>query len=256
MSGHSKWSTIKRKKGANDAARGKIFTKLARELQMAAREGGPETESNVRLRLAVDSARAENMPKDNIERAIRRGAGLDKDAEAIEEIWYEGYGPNGVAILVECLSDNRNRTISEVRRCFSRAGGSLGEPNSVAWQFTARGYIAFNRQDEDGHAIGTDPEEIFMAALEAGAEDVVVSDEVVEIYTERTALAQVAQTLQEQGYSPNESELYMQPNVPIELDAEAGLTVLTLVESLEDLDDVTKVYHNLEITDEMVAQLA
>lgn len=256
MSGHSKWSTIKRKKGANDAARGKVFTKLAREIQIAAREGGPETESNVRLRLAVDNARAENMPKDNIERAIRRGAGLDKDAEEIEEIWYEGYGPNGVAILVECLSDNRNRTISEVRRCFSRAGGSLGEPNSVAWQFTARGYIAFNRHDEDGNAIAIDPDEIFMAALEAGAEDVVVSDEIIEIYTERTALAQVAQSLQEQGYRPNESQLYMQPNVPIELDAEAGLTVLNLVESLEDLDDVTKVYHNLEITDEMVAQLA
>jgi YebC/PmpR family DNA-binding regulatory protein len=256
MSGHSKWSTIKRKKGANDAARGKIFTKLAREIQIAAREGSPDIESNMRLRLAVDNARAENMPKDNIERAIRRGAGLDKDAEEIEEIWYEGYGPNGVALLIECLSDNRNRTISEVRRCFSRAGGSLGEPNSVAWQFTARGYIAFNRQDEDGNPIEVDPDEIFMAALEAGAEDVVVSDEVIEIYTERTALAQVAQNLRDQGYNPDESQLYMQPNVQIELDAEAGLAVLNLVESLEDLDDVTKVHHNLEITDEMVAQLA
>jgi YebC/PmpR family DNA-binding regulatory protein len=256
MSGHSKWSTIKRKKGANDAARGKIFTKLAREIQISAREGGPEIESNMRLRIAVENARSENMPKDNIERAIRRGAGLDKDAEVIEEISYEGYGPHGVAMLVECLTDNRNRTISEVRRCFTRAGGSLGEPNSVAWQFTARGYIAINRQDEEGDPIAGDADEIFMAALDAGAEDVIVSDDVIEIYTERSALAQVTQTLQEQGYTANESELLMQPNVPVELDPESGLAVLNLVEALEDLDDVTKVYHNLEITEEMVAQLA
>jgi YebC/PmpR family DNA-binding regulatory protein len=256
MSGHSKWSTIKRKKGANDAARGKIFTKLAREIQISAREGGPELESNMRLRIAVENARSENMPKDNIERAIRRGAGLDKDAEVIEEISYEGYGPHGVAMLVECLTDNRNRTISEVRRCFTRAGGSLGEPNSVAWQFTARGYIAINRQDEDGNPIAIDPDEIFMAALDAGAEDVLISDEVIEIFTERSVLAQVTQALQGQGFNVNESELLMQPNVPVELDAELGLAVLNLVEALEDLDDVTKVYHNLEITEEMVAQLA
>ena len=135
MSGHSKWSTIKRKKGANDAARGKIFTRLAREIQIAARSGADPT-SNFALRLAVERARAENMPKDNIDRAIRRGAGLEKDAAEIEEVTYEGYGPHGIAIIVECLTDNRNRTISEVRRCFTRANGSLGEPNSVAWQFT------------------------------------------------------------------------------------------------------------------------
>jgi YebC/PmpR family DNA-binding regulatory protein len=256
MSGHSKWSTIKRKKGANDAARGKIFTKLAREIQISAREGGPEIESNMRLRIAVENARSENMPKDNIERAIRRGAGLDKDAEVIEEISYEGYGPHGVAMLVECLTDNRNRTISEVRRCFTRAGGSLGEPNSVAWQFTARGYIAINRQDEDSTPIALDPDEIFMAALDAGAEDVLISDEVIEIFTERSVLAQVTQALQGEGFNVNESELLMQPNVPVELDPELGLAVLNLVEALEDLDDVTKVYHNLEITEEMVAQLA
>lgn len=256
MSGHSKWSTIKRKKGANDAARGKVFTKLAREIQIAAREGGPDSEANVRLRLVIDKARAENMPKDNIERSIRRGAGLDKDAEEIDQIVYEGYGPHGVAVLVDCLTDNRNRTISEVRRCFTRANGSLGEPNSVAWQFTARGYIAFNRQDGDGKATGIDPEEIFMMALDAGAEDVVVSDDVVEVYTERTALIQVTQSLEAAGFQPNESELIMQPNVPLELDAEAGIAVLNLVEALEELDDVTEVYHNLEITDEMMAQLA
>lgn len=256
MSGHSKWSTIKRKKGANDAARGKVFTKLARELQMAAREGGADPEMNIRLRLAVDKAKAENMPKDNIERAIRRGAGLDKDADVIEEILYEGYGPYGVAMLVECLSDNRNRTISEVRRCFTRAGGSLGEPNSVAWQFTSRGYIVFHRQDEDGEALDVDPDTIFMAALEAGAEDVVVSEESVEVYTERTDLAQVTQSLVAQGLSPNESEITMLPNVPLSLNSEEGVDILNLVEALEELDDVTRVYHNLEITDEMFAQLA
>lgn len=256
MSGHSKWSTIKRKKGANDAARGKVFTKLARELQLAAREGGTDPEMNMRLRLAVDKAKAENMPKDNIERAIRRGAGLDKDAEEIEEILYEGYGPNGVAVLVECLSDNRNRTISEVRRCFTRAGGSLGEPNSVAWQFTARGYLAFYRQDEDGEALEIDPDAIFMAALEAGAQDVVVGEESIEVYTERTDLAQVAQALEAEGFVVNESEIIMQPNMPLELEPQAGVDLLNLVEALEELDDVTRVYHNLEITEEMFAQLA
>ena len=204
----------------------------------------------------MDKARAENMPKDNIDRAIRRGAGLEKDAAEIEEIVYEGYGPNGVAMLVECLSDNRNRTISEVRRCFSRAGGSLGEPGSVAWQFTNKGYIAINRQDDDGSDRGIDPEEVFMAALEAGAEDVIVSDETIEVYTERTALAQVAQGLEEAGFPADESELTMEANTPLALETDAGMTVLTLIENLEELDDVNKVYHNLELTDEMIAQVA
>lgn len=256
MSGHSKWATIKRRKGANDVARGKVFTRVAREIQVAAKEGGPDINANLRLRLAVDKARAENMPKDNIDRAIRRGAGLEKDAAEIEEIVYEGYGPNGVAMLVECLSDNRNRTISEVRRCFSRAGGGLGEPGSVAWQFTSKGYIAVKRQDEDGSDRGIDPEEVFMAALEAGAEDVIVSDDTIEIYTERTALAQVAQGLEEAGFPADESELTMEANTPLALDTEAGMSVLTLLENLEELDDVNKVYHNLELTDEMMAQIA
>lgn len=256
MSGHSKWATIKRRKGANDVARGKVFTRIAREIQVAAREGGPDVNANIRLRLSVDKARAENMPKDNIERAIRRGAGLEKDAAEIEEITYEGYGPNGVAMLVECLSDNRNRTISEVRRCFTRAGGSLGEPGSVAWQFTSKGYIAVNRQDEDGSDRGIDPEEVFMAALEAGAEDVVVTPDTIEVYTERTALAQVAQALEEAGFPADESELVMEANTTLALAGEEGMSVLGLIESLEELDDVSKVYHNLELTDELMAQVA
>ena len=256
MSGHSKWSTIKRKKGANDSARGKLFTKLARELQVAAREGGPDSDANVRLRLAVEKARAENMPKDRIDSAIRRGAGLDKDAADIEEILYEGYAPHGVAILLECLTDNRNRTIAEVRRCFSRANGNLSEPGSVAWQFTAKGYVAINLQDSNGDAGDLDAEEIFMEALEAGAQDVEVSDDAVEIFTERTELAHVDRTLRQSGIRPDSSELIMQPNQTLSLDPRAGLTVLQLLESLEELDDVSKVYHNLELTDELVAQVA
>ncbi len=256
MSGHSKWSTIKRKKGANDNARGKIFTKLARELQVAAREGGPDGDANVRLRLAIDKARSENMPKDRIDAAIRRGAGLDKDAADIEEILYEGYAPHGVAILLECLTDNRNRTIAEIRRCFTRASGNLSEPGSVAWQFTSKGYVAIHLQDGAGNPSGLDAEEIFMEALEAGAEDVEVSDDAVEIFTERTELAQVDKSLRESGIQPDTSELIMQPNQTLSLDSRAGLTVLNLLESLEELDDVNKVHHNLELTDELVAQVA
>ncbi len=256
MAGHSKWANIKRRKQAVDIARGKIFTKLSREIQVAAREGGPDPEANVRLRLAIEKARSENMPKENIERAIRRGAGLEKGAAEYEQVRYEGYGPHGVAILVECLTDNRNRTISEVRRLFTRAGGNLGEPGSVAWQFEEKGYIAIQLQDEDGSSRGLDPEAIFEAALEAGAEDVEISDDVVEIYTERNELSQVAQALEAQGFRPDTTELIMQPKATLQLAPEAAVSVLGLVEALEELDDVNKVYHNLEITDEVVAQFA
>jgi YebC/PmpR family DNA-binding regulatory protein len=244
MSGHSKWSTIKRKKGAADAARGKIFTRLAREIQVAARSGA-DPNTNFQLRLAVDRARADNMPKDNIERAIRRGASLEKDGVEIETIVYEGYGPHGIALLVECLTDNRNRTISDLRHCFARAGGSLGEPGSVAWQFTERGYFALNRVDEEGEPTGVDPDAVFMAAIE-----------VVEVYTERTNFAQVSQEMESTGLKPDQAELMMKPNATIELGPAEANAVLGLIESLEELDDVSKVYHNLELTDEMVAQFA
>ena len=255
MSGHSKWSTIKRKKGANDAARGKVFTKLAREIQIAARHGADPT-TNFTLRLAVDKARSENMPKDNIERAIRRGAGLDKDGGDIEEVSYEGYGPHGIAMLVECLTDNRNRTIADIRRCFTRANGSLGEPGSVAWQFASKGYIVFNTIDDEGNDAGIDSEEFFMVALDSGADDVLISDDVIEVYTERTDLAQISQVLIDSGYTPSSSELVMKPNTTLELDLAEATSVLNLVEALEDLDDISHVYHNLEITDAVVAQLA
>jgi len=255
MSGHSKWSTIKRKKGANDAARGKVFTRLAREIQIAARSGA-DPMGNVTLRLAVERARAENMPKDNIDRAIRRGAGLEKDAAEIESIAYEGYGPNGVALIVQCLTDNRNRTISDVRRCFTRANGNLGEPGSVAWQFTETGYLLYNLFSEDGEPKEIDTEELFMAALEAGAIDVVTGDDAVEVYTERNEFAQVLQALADAGYEADESNLILKPNTTLTLDGDAAVTVLNLIESLEELDDVSNVYHNLELTDEIVAQFA
>ncbi|BAL99294.1 MULTISPECIES: YebC/PmpR family DNA-binding transcriptional regulator [Caldilinea] len=256
MSGHSKWSTIKRKKGAVDAARGKLFTRLAREIQVAARNGA-DPAANFTLRLAIERARAENMPKENIERAIRRGAGLDKDyTDNIETVIYEGYGPHGVAILVECLTDNRNRTISEVRRTFTKGNGSLGEPGSVAWQFTEKGYLLFSRVNEDGQPISLDPDELFMAAIESGAEDVEISEDAVEVYTERTNFAQVSQALEERGYRASQAELIMKPNNTIELSPEEAASVLNLVEALEELDDVNKVYHNLALTEEMVAQFA
>ncbi len=255
MSGHSKWATIKRKKGSLDAARGKIFTKLARDIQVAARMGA-DANTNFGLRLAVDKAKAENMPKDNIERAIRRGAGLEKDAAEIEEIVYEGYGPHGIAVLVDCLSDNRNRTISDLRYQFNRANGSLGEPGSVAWQFTEKGYILFNRTDEDGDPIAIDPDELFMIALEGGASDVQISDDAIEVYTERADLGQILQLMHDNGFTPGQSELIMQPNTTIELSPSEASAVLTLIEGLEELDDVSKVYHNLELTEAVMAQFA
>lgn len=255
MSGHSKWSTIKRKKGAADTARGKIFTKLAREIQVAAR-GGADPNMNFSLRLAVDKARASNMPKDNIERSIRRGAGLEKDSAVFEEVMYEGYGPHGVAFLVECITDNRTRTVSDLRRLFTRNNGNLGEPGSVAWQFTQKGYILFNRLTDDGEEIDVDPDTVFMVALEAGAEDVIISDDAVEVYTDRTSFATVSQALQENGLTPSESSLVMKPNTTVELDSNAATAVFNLVEGLDELDDVTQVYHNLEMSEAVVAQFA
>jgi YebC/PmpR family DNA-binding regulatory protein len=255
MSGHSKWSTIKRKKGAIDAARGKVFTKLAREIQVAARNGA-DPAMNFALRLAVDKAKAGNMPRENIERAIRRGAGLEKDAAVFETITYEGYAPHGVAVLVECITDNRNRTISELRRVFTKANGNLGEPGSVAWQFTEKGYIVFNRLDDEGAELHMDGDVIFEVALEAGAEDVIISDDVVEIYTDRSGFAQVSQALQTNQFTPNSAALVMKPNTPVELEGEAAREILEMVEALEELDDVNQVYHNLELTDALVAQYA
>ncbi len=245
MAGHSKWANIKHRKAAMDAKRGQLFSRLTRELIVAAREGGPDPETNLRLRLAIERARAANMPKENIERAIRRGAGLEKGAEQYEELLYEGYGPHGVAIIVRVLTDNRNRTVSDLRRVFSRHGGSLAESGAVMWNFEKKGYIAIRPN-------GQDPEKIFELAIEAGAEDVEISDDLVEIYTAPEDLQAVRQSLLQAGLTIDNAELTMRPKTRVTLDDHATMSVMSLVDALEELDDVQQVYSNLEISDELI----
>jgi len=246
MSGHSKWSTIKRKKGAEDARRGKLFTRLAREITIAAKNGG-DPSSNSSLRLAMDKARASNMPKDNIERAIKRGTGELEGGE-VEEIIYEGYGPHGVAILVKCLTDNRNRTIADVRRVFNRSGGNMAEAGAVAWMFDTKGYITVERDNRD-------PDDIFMMAVDAGAEDVETSDEFVEIYTEPGNLHWVRESLAGRGLTIEEAELSLVPKTLMTLDEKDTLQVMNMIEALEELDDVQQVFSNLDISEEILAKM-
>jgi len=243
MSGHSKWSTIKRKKGAEDAKRGKIFTKIGRELAVAAREGGPDPEVNFKLRLAMEKAKQANMPKDNIERSIRRGAGLEK-GEALEQVVYEGYGPGGTALIVRALTDNRNRAVADIRRAFSRHGGNLGENGCVAWMFEQKGYVTIPL---NGH----DPDELFMLAVEAGAEDVLVGEDTVEIFVEVADFQAVQESLSAANIEMDIAELSMIPQTKMNLSPEQGIKVMGLVDTLDELDDVEKVYTNLNITDEM-----
>ena len=245
MSGHSKWSTIKRKKGAEDAKRGKIFTRLAREITVAARESGGDPDNNAALRLAVEKARGANMPKENIERAIKRGTG-ELEGGQLEEITYEGYGPHGVALLVKCVTDNRNRTLSEVRRVFNRSGGNLAEAGAVAWMFDTKGYIAVARDDMD-------PDDIYMMAVDAGAEDVEISDEFVEVYTEPGDLHWIRDGLAGRGLNIEEAELSQVPKTLMTLAEKETLQVMGMIESLEELDDVQQVYSNLDISEEILA---
>jgi YebC/PmpR family DNA-binding regulatory protein len=247
MSGHSHWATIKRKKGANDAKRGAIFTRMGREIAVAARDGA-DPDSTYKLRLVVDKARAQGMPKDNIERAIRRGAGLDKDAAAFEEGTFEGYGPHGVAMVVKVVTDNRNRTISDLRRTFTRAGGNLGENGSVAWQFDTLGYIAAPRE-------GRDDDKIFEMAIDAGAENYEADAETIEFYTQPADLHTVSKSLQAAGVKPESVELIMKPKNPVTLDPKDAITVMNCVENLEELEDVQNVYSALELNDEVMKQL-
>jgi YebC/PmpR family DNA-binding regulatory protein len=247
MSGHSKWATIKRKKGANDAQRGKIFTKFARELQLAAREG-PDPNFNFRLRLIIDKAKAENMPKDNIDRAVKRGAGMAGDGTAIEEVTYEGYGAHGVAIYLETLTDNKNRTVSDIRRTLVRGGGSLGESGSVAWLFDAKGHIAVQMA-------GRNQDKVFELALDAGAEDVQFGEDSADVYSDVSDLQSVQKAFVDAGYKLETSELTRVPKTYVSLSPSDTLQVMGLLELLEDLDDVTKVYSNLEITDEALAKM-
>lgn len=246
MSGHSKWSTIKRKKGAEDAKRGKVFTRLAREIMMAARQGGADPESNSSLRLAIDKAKDNNMPKDNIERAIQRGAGTGDDAVQMEEIVYEGYGPHGVAIVLDVVTDNKNRTLADIKYVLNRTGGNLATSGAVTWQFNQKGYIEIDRQ-------GADFEEVFLIAAEAGADDVQEEDDSLVVYTPREDLGAVVRTLREGGYKVNEAELIWMPVNEVELDTHQAMQVMSMIEKLEDLDDVQSVASNLRLTDELAA---
>ncbi len=248
MSGHSKWSTIKRKKGAADAKRGAVFTRLTREIVMAAREGGGDPESNFRLRLAVDKARSENMPKDNIERGIRRGTGEDKDGATFEELMLEGYGPHGSAILVSCVTDNRNRTVADLRHTFSRVGGNMAEAGAVAWQFDRKAYFSFPSSQMSF-------EKAFDLAVVAGADDAIDSGDTVEIFGPVESFKTIADALHQAHVTPDEAGLRMLPKQELELNTEATLQVMKAVESIEELDDVQDVYHNVKITDEAIAAM-
>ena len=248
MSGHSKWSQIKRQKGANDARRGAVFTKVAREIAIAARAGGADPDGNYRLRMAIDKARSLNMPMDNIKRAVERAAGAG-EADQFEEILYEGYGPGGVAILVEAATDNRNRTAADVRAIFTKAGGQLAGAGAVAWQFEQRGLITVGR---DGH----DPDEVALAAIDAGADDVDSEADPIEVMTAPSDLEAVRQRLEAAGVRIESAELAMQAKNIVEVDAGHARQNLRLIESLEDQDDVQRVTANFEIPDEVFAEAA
>jgi YebC/PmpR family DNA-binding regulatory protein len=245
MSGHSHWATIKRSKGAADAKRGLVFTKLARELQVAARDGGADAGSNFRLRLVMDKARQASMPKESIERAILRGTGQLK-GESIEEITYEGYGPQGTAVIVEVVTDNKNRSVSEVRRIFTRHGGNLGETGSVSWMFERKGYLSL--APKDGEA-----EELALVAIDAGAEDVKVDKELVEVFTKVEDLKLVRETLEAEDLELDTVQLSWVPKALLQLEEKATVQNMRLIEALEELEDVQQVYSNLEISDEAAA---
>lgn len=248
MSGHSKWSTIKRKKGAEDAKRGKIFTRLARDIMLAAREGGGDENSNAKLKLAIQKAKASNMPKENIERAVGRGTGA-LGGDEVEEITYEGYGPEGVAYMIDVMTDNKNRALAEVKRVFNRAGGSLASAGAVGWQFEKKGYITLS----DEKAINFD--DVFMVAAEAGADDVVDEEGTVIVYTPRDKFAAVEHALEHAGVAIAEAELRWLAKNETELGLEKAVQNMRLLEQLEELDDVQSVASNLMITDQVLAAL-
>lgn len=246
MSGHSKWSKIKRQKGIDDIKRGMLYTKLTREIILAARTGGGEPESNFKLRLAIQKARDQNMPMDNIDRAIKRGTG-ELGGAAPQEITLEGYGPSGSAILVQTLTDNRNRTLQDVRNTFARHGGSLGAAGCVAWLFDPRGVIAVEGD-------GMDPDEISLQAIDAGADDVKVEGKYVEIFTRPGDFEQVRKTLEDKKIEISSAELSMVPKTTMELDEKAAIQTLKLMEKLEELDDVQHVASNVDFNDDVVSK--
>lgn len=247
MAGHSKWKQIKRQKGVADARRGALFTKLGREIAMAVRQGGgPDPDGNPRLRLAIQKARENNMPNDIIERAVTKASGA-ADASQLEEIVYEGYAPGGAAVMVEAMTDNRKRTVGEIRNIFNRAGGNLGESGSVAWLFNTRGVITFNL---DGKI---DADEVALAAVDAGAEDFENDDGVLSVYTRPEDLEDVRKALEGQGVSVAASEIERVPTTTIRLDEKEAASTLRLLEKLEDLDDVQRVYSNADFPDSVLA---
>jgi YebC/PmpR family DNA-binding regulatory protein len=248
MSGHSKWSTIKRKKGAADQKRGKIFTKLIREIATAARIGGGEVDSNPRLRLAVEKARQANMPKDNITRGIKKGLGGDS-AEAYEEGVYEGYGPGGTAVYVEVLTDNKNRTVGEVRHVLTRHGGNLGSSGCVGYLFEKKGVVSFENSD-------LDVDSLMEVALEAGADDVIESDDSIDVVTTVANFEVVKQALDTAGLVPVAAEVTMEPTTQVEIEGDEAERMLQLSDALEDLDDVQNVYANFDISEEEMARIA
>ena len=248
MSGHSKWSTIKRKKGAADAKRGKIFTKLIREIATAAKMGGGDPDANPRLRLAIDKARAANMPKDNIQRAIQKGIGGGEDA-AYEEVIYEGYGPGGTAVLLEALTDNRKRTVSEVRHVFSKNGGNLGSTGCVAYLFEKKGIISVAPE-------GTDLDALIEAVLEAGALDVLESDDSLEVVTAPSEFGAVKAALVDASFEVSSAAIRMEPTTSVRLEGKDAESMLRLADALDDLDDIQAVYANFDISDEEMANFA
>ena len=248
MSGHSKWASIKHKKKAVDAKRGALFTKLTRAITVAAREGGGDAEGNPALALAVQKAKDASMPKDNIERAIAKGTGADADADAFEAVLYEGYGPGGVAVLVEALTDNRNRTGSEVRHIFTKHGGNLGEPGSVAWTFEKKGEIVV-----DGSRYCEDD---LLAAIDAGAEDVALDGDIWEIVTAPTELAAVREALEREGVELDSSELVQRPTTRTPVEEDRVATLMRLLEALEESDDVQAVHANFDVDSEVLERVA
>jgi len=250
MSGHSKWSSIKHKKGAADKKRGKLFSKLSRALIVAARDGGPDPAANLALANAIEKARSYSMPKDNIERAIARGSGADADAESFEQVVYEGYGPNGVAILVEALTDNRNRTAADVRAAFTKHGGNLGGSGAVAWLFDRRGLILVDAE-------GTDEDELVLAAADGGADDVELDGTSFRVVSAPEALSGVREAIEGAGMEVESAELTMVPKTTVNLDDEgAAKQTLRLIDALEENDDVQDVYSNFDISEQVMEAVA
>lgn len=249
MSGHSKWHSIKFKKGLEDAKRGKVFTKHAKLVAIAAREGGSDPSMNPALRTAIENARAENMPNANIERAIKKGAGEDKDAVRIDEIIYEGYGPCGIALIIQCLTDNKNRTVSDIKHIMSKNGANMGESGSVMYLFNRRGVIVVNAE-------GKNPEQIELAAIDAGAEDIEVDNDAVTIYTSPTELNKIKDALVAAGYKVESAKLSFVSKSTITIsDEDAARKVLRLMEEIEDNDDVGEVYSNFDIDQSILSKI-